>query len=80
MKTKLLFSVLIIFSLISLTGCGGDKEENHIHITVNNTADYIHGAHLGPFNGLILRAQEIGGVNLNQIGRAPCRESVLQAV
>ena len=44
MKTKLLFSVLIIFSLISLTGCGGDKEENHIHITVNNTADYVMDA------------------------------------
>ena len=44
MKIKLLFPVLFIISLFCLTGCGGNKEDAHIQITVNNNSDYIMDA------------------------------------
>ena len=44
MKIKLLLSVLFITSLFCLTGCGGNKEDAHIQITVNNSTDFVMDA------------------------------------
>ena len=44
MKIKLLSTVFFIISIFCLIGCGGNKEENHIIITVSNNADYVMDA------------------------------------